>query len=104
MATETSGWATDNAAARMPAHATECACEFLKDGAHDVRDGVRLVSIYSRTDGVVDWRTCLVGPPADAIEVPASHIGLVMNSRVYEILADRLSLGEVRAAEEATAA
>ncbi len=37
---------------------------------------VEFVSIYSRTDGIVDWRAC-VDPAADLIEVSASHTGLI---------------------------
>lgn len=38
--------------------------------------GVRFTSIYSRTDGIVDWRACL-DPAADLVEVSASHTGLI---------------------------
>ncbi len=37
---------------------------------------VRFTSIYSRTDGIVDWRACL-DPAADLIEVSASHTGMI---------------------------
>lgn len=38
-------------------------------------DSVELVSVYSRSDGVIDWRLCL-DPAAVNIEVTASHQGL----------------------------
>ncbi len=38
-------------------------------------DAVELVSVYSRTDGVIDWKLCL-DPAAINIEVDASHQGL----------------------------
>lgn len=38
--------------------------------------GIDFVSIYSRTDGIVDWRTC-IEPAAHTIEVRASHKGLI---------------------------
>ncbi|MEM9561036.1 MAG: alpha/beta fold hydrolase [Actinomycetota bacterium] len=38
--------------------------------------GIDFVSIYSRSDGIVDWRSCIEGA-AVAIEVVASHRGLV---------------------------
>jgi pimeloyl-ACP methyl ester carboxylesterase len=37
--------------------------------------GIDFVSVFSKTDGIVDWRTSL-DPQADFIEVNASHAGL----------------------------
>jgi len=39
-------------------------------------DDVGFTSIYSRNDGIVDWRACL-DPAADLIEVSASHTGMI---------------------------
>jgi pimeloyl-ACP methyl ester carboxylesterase len=58
---------------------------------------VPTTSIYSRTDGVVNWRTCLVRPSeaAENIEVYlASHIGLGVNAAALWALADRLAQAE----------
>lgn len=52
--------------------------------------GVGFVSLYSRTDGVVDWRACL-DPAAVAIEVRSSHCGMAANPRVYRVLGDVLA-------------
>ena len=46
------------------------------DRAADFPVGVDFVSIYSRSDGIVDWRTCIDGV-AVTMEVVASHRGLV---------------------------
>jgi hypothetical protein len=54
-------------------------------------------SIYSRTDGVVNWRTCLVRPSdrSENIEVrPASHMRLGVNPAVLWAVADRLAQAE----------
>src|SRR5450432_1648025 len=54
-------------------------------------------SIYSRSDGIVNWRTCLLHPSATAenIEVHlASHIGLGVNAAALWAVADRLAQGE----------
>jgi pimeloyl-ACP methyl ester carboxylesterase len=54
-------------------------------------------SIYSRTDGIVNWRTCLVRPSATAenIEVYfASHTGLAVNAAALWAIADRLAQPE----------
>lgn len=43
---------------------------------------VGFTALYSRTDGVVDWRACL-DPAATLVEVRASHIGMGANAEVY---------------------
>jgi pimeloyl-ACP methyl ester carboxylesterase len=58
---------------------------------------VPATSIYSRTDGIVHWRTSQVQPAAQAenIEVwGASHIGLGVNPAVVWAVADRLAQPE----------
>ena len=58
---------------------------------------VPATSIYSRTDGIVNWRTSLVRPSATAenIEVYlASHIGLGVNPAALWAVADRLAQAE----------
>ena len=53
---------------------------------------VPTTSIYSRTDGVVDWRCSLNedAPHTENIEVAASHIGMGVNPLVLYVIADRL--------------
>jgi len=54
-------------------------------------------SIYSRSDGIVNWRTCLLHPSdtAENIEVHlASHIGLGVNAAALWAVADRLAQPE----------
>jgi hypothetical protein len=58
---------------------------------------VPATSIYSRTDGIVNWRTSLLRPSATAenIEVYfASHIGLGVNPAALWAVADRLAQPE----------
>jgi triacylglycerol lipase len=52
--------------------------------------GVPLVSIYSRTDGIVHWEAC-VRADAECVEVSGSHLGLGVNVHVYRLLAGLLS-------------
>jgi triacylglycerol lipase len=47
---------------------------------------VPLISIYSRTDGIVHWEACL-RPDAQCLEVKGSHVGLGVNADVYQLLA-----------------
>ena len=51
--------------------------------------------IYSRTDGVVHWESCvdLSGTPTvENVEVMGSHVGMGLNPDVYRIIADRLAM------------
>ncbi len=54
---------------------------------------VPATSIYTRTDGVVHWSTCLItrGPRAENIEVYGSHCGLGFNTAAVYAVADRLA-------------
>jgi triacylglycerol lipase len=51
---------------------------------------VGFVSVYSRTDGIVDWRACL-DPAAAQVEVRASHCGMGVNAAVYAEVAHALA-------------
>ena len=53
-------------------------------------------SIYSRTDGIVHWSTCIDGERAEAenIEVQGSHSGLGYNPAVLLAVSDRLAQPE----------
>jgi pimeloyl-ACP methyl ester carboxylesterase len=55
--------------------------------------GVPCTSVYSRTDGVVHWETCLetAGPFRENIEVVGSHCGLGHNPAALYAVADRLA-------------
>lgn len=58
---------------------------------------VPATSIYSRADGVVNWRTCLQRPSdtAENLEVRlASHSGLGVNAAALWAVADRLAQAE----------
>ena len=53
-------------------------------------------AIYTKTDGVVHWHTCLdyTGEQAENIEVLGSHSGMGFNPLVLHVLADRLAQPE----------
>jgi len=53
-------------------------------------------SFYTKTDGIVNWQTCLVDESerAENVEVYASHIGLGVNPAVLWAIADRLAQPE----------
>lgn len=55
---------------------------------------VPCTAVYSRTDGIVPWRGCSVEeaahPPAENVLVPSSHLGMVANPLVLDVVVDRL--------------
>jgi triacylglycerol lipase len=53
---------------------------------------VRQTAIYTKSDGVVDWRVCVTDNPADNFEVTGTHVGLAFNPSVYRLIAERLAL------------
>jgi hypothetical protein len=48
-------------------------------------------AIYTKSDGIVDWRVCQTGNPANDFEVSATHIGLAFNPIVFDVVAHRLA-------------
>ena len=55
---------------------------------------VPTTSIYSRSDGIVAWQTCIQYPThrrTESIEVDGSHCGMGWNPAVLSVIADRLA-------------
>lgn len=67
-----------------------CARESFDEARQPVPDGVGFTAIYSRRDGIVDWRAC-VDPLARAVEVSASHVGMALDPRVVVEVAAALA-------------
>ena len=55
---------------------------------------IRHTAVYTKTDGIVDWRACVNDDPATNVEVQSTHIGMVFNPWVYELIANRLAQKE----------
>ena len=81
----------------------ECCEDFRRQAFSPLPEGVQHVSIYSRTDGVVDWRSCLA-EGAEHVEVPGTHSGMAVNRHVYRVLARTLAARVDRPAPLAAAA
>jgi triacylglycerol lipase len=69
----------------------QCTCNFSRE-AHgaELPPGVRFTSIYSRQDGIVDWRFAATDN-GDNYEVDGLHTDLVVNVEVYRILSNVLA-------------
>ena len=65
-------------------------CEYFWDRfAAPLDSSIGFLSIYSKTDGIVDWRACL-DPSAEHLEISSSHCGMGMNPGAYRGIADAL--------------
>jgi pimeloyl-ACP methyl ester carboxylesterase len=71
--------------------AGSCARESFEESREPLPAGVSFTAIYSRRDGIVDWRACL-DPEAHAVEVTASHVGMAVDPRVIELVTEALHL------------
>jgi pimeloyl-ACP methyl ester carboxylesterase len=67
----------------------ECAHAAWQELHAPFPDRVGFTSVYSRSDGIIDWHACL-DPAAEAVEVDSSHCGMAVNAAVYRALAERL--------------
>jgi pimeloyl-ACP methyl ester carboxylesterase len=81
---------TSDRIARNGCFTASCRCPFTRDYAAAFPTEVPLTSIYSKGDGVVRWRACVV-PYARCVEVSGSHVGLAFNRKVYRVLAETLA-------------
>jgi pimeloyl-ACP methyl ester carboxylesterase len=79
-----------------------CCEPFRGDLLNDFPLDVRYVSVYSRSDGIVDWRACLDGAADELVEIRASHCGMAVSVQAYEQVARALAaFGEPRFARAA---
>ena len=69
--------------------AGDCCTEAREQAAAPFPAGVGFVSIYSKRDGIVDWRACL-DSDAEHVEVSASHIGMSGDADTYRAIASAL--------------
>ena len=66
-----------------------CARQSFDESRTPMPVDVDFTAIYSRRDGIVDWRAC-VDPEASAVEVTASHVGMAVDPRVAVHVVDAL--------------
>jgi len=68
-----------------------CTCNFLDSLRRKIPDSMVETAIYTRQDGVVDWRYCRTNDPEVDVEIPGTHIGMAFNPAAYAVVADRLA-------------
>jgi triacylglycerol lipase len=67
----------------------DCCTPFWEALAQPLPDELGLVSVYSKSDGIVDWRSCL-DPHAKLVEIRASHCGMAVSAAAWRAVADAL--------------
>ncbi|MFZ0198664.1 MAG: hypothetical protein WAL05_05665 [Candidatus Sulfotelmatobacter sp.] len=68
-----------------------CTCNFIDSLRRKVPDSMLQTAIYTRDDGIVDWRYCRTRNPEIDFEVPGTHIGMAFNPSAYTVVAQRLA-------------
>jgi triacylglycerol lipase len=82
----------DQGASVLPTCYTgHCTCDFLLSLRRSVPASVMETAIYTRNDGIADWRYCVTGQAENDFEVAGTHIGLAFNASAYGIIARRLA-------------
>jgi pimeloyl-ACP methyl ester carboxylesterase len=69
----------------------DCCSSFWEDLAQPLPPEVPLWSVYSKSDGVVDWRSCLDPHAAELVEIRASHCGMAVSRAAWRAVADALA-------------
>lgn len=67
-----------------------CCARIRDEAVLHVPRSIPFTSVYSRSDGIVRWRSCLADG-ARHVEVQASHIGMAVNAQVYREVAKALA-------------
>ncbi|MEA2439724.1 MAG: triacylglycerol lipase [Thermoleophilaceae bacterium] len=68
----------------------KCCETFWEELAGPMPRDVGYLSVYSKSDGIVRWRSCL-DPEAEHLEIDASHVGMAVAPRAYRAIAKALS-------------
>jgi len=62
-----------------------CCADFRALLVAPLEPAMPTLAVYSRSDGIVDWRACL-DPYAECVEIEGSHCGMAVNAQVYREL------------------
>jgi triacylglycerol lipase len=68
-----------------------CTCDFAEALRADIPISVRRAAIYTTTDGVVDWHSCMEEDDRLNYRVDGTHAGLAFNPQVYRRVAQLLA-------------
>jgi triacylglycerol lipase len=80
----------------------ECALLSWEESRVPLEAGVAFTSVFSRRDGIIDWRSCL-DPQATAVEVTTSHLGMAFDPGVLDIVSAALAENRVQRSKSTAA-
>ena len=69
--------------------AGSCARQSFEDTRSPLPHGIAFTALYSKRDGIVDWRACVV-PGAENVEVSGSHLGMGLKPDTVGLVVRRL--------------
>lgn len=67
----------------------ECCETFWEDMTAPLPEHIESISVFSRSDAIVDWQACL-DPHSRSVEVESSHCGMSVHPAVYRVLEEML--------------
>jgi triacylglycerol lipase len=73
----------------------DCARLSWEESRRDLDESVAFTSIFSRRDGIIDWRGCL-DPGARTVEVRTSHLGMAIDPVVFDVVTSTLRANRER--------
>lgn len=68
-----------------------CACDTVSAFQLAVPDSVPSMAVYTKTDGIVDWRFCVNDDASTNFEVTGTHVGLAFNPQVFSLIGRHLA-------------
>lgn len=68
-----------------------CSCSAVTCLQEDFPSDISQTAIFTKSDGVVDWRYCVSDDAEVNFEVQGTHIGLAFSHEVYRLIAKRLA-------------
>src|SRR4051794_1467463 len=78
----------------------DCCNGYWEDLQKPLRGDVGYLAVYSKSDGIVNWRSCL-DPHAEQLEIESSHVGMAIAPRAWRAIAR--ALADFRAVDRAPA-
>ena len=68
-----------------------CHCVAVTSLHNGLPKNLKQTAIFTKSDGIVDWKSCVSRRNRNNFEVSGTHIGLVYNYQAYRLIADRLA-------------
>lgn len=80
--------AKENGSVNPDCFSGQCSCGMVSAARRFIPESLPQMAIYTKSDGVVDWRYCFgENPDARVTEVKGTHCGLAFNPAVYSSVA-----------------